>query len=452
MTPTVGTGSTGHKLLTRRTFALYHFQMIDIFTFAVAAAIIRYAYGSYTQVNSLMKILLLTKKFPYPTKDGESIAVHSLSKQLLSLGAEVHLLSMNTTKHYTDVSAVRPHIGQYASVTTCPVDNKITVWAALQNLFSGESYHISRFALKSYSNELQKLLTTHKFDVVLLESVYLTPYIADIREASKASVVMRAHNIEYEIWQRIANNSTNPLKKWYLGLQVGRLRAYEHSQLALLDGLITFTHRDMEKYCAAGYQGPELVSPIGINTEEYKYDLKLPQQETVAFIGSLDWQPNIEGLQWFLNKVWPLVIAARPQAECHIAGRNPSRAIMDISQAGVVIHGEVGDAQVYVRSHPISIVPLLSGSGMRVKILEAMALARCTVTTSVGAEGIDTSTMLVADDPATFASHIITVLVDKKQQKKLGRRAADYCARHYDARSNAESVFRFLKQIVAKHS
>jgi len=397
-----------------------------------------------------MKILLLTKKFPYPTKDGESVAVHSLTTQLSELGAELHLLSMNTTKHFVDIQQVKDKVRQYASIRTVSVDNRIKVWPALKNLWNGRSFHIERFDIEKYSQELAGMLQNSSYDAVLLESVYLTPYVDVIRAHSSAAVVMRAHNVEFEIWQRIVANTSNPVKKGYLRLQADRLKDYEYSQLTKLDGLITFTKRDLQKYQAAGYGGPSLVSPIGIPTALYDSQDHGGVAESVAFIGSLDWQPNIEGLMWFLQNVWPLVLEARPAAQCHIAGRNPTAAVRRIDMPGVTVHGEVADAAQFVRSYPISIVPLLSGSGMRVKILEAMALGRCIVTTSVGAEGIRTDTMKVADQASDFARAVISMLVDTNTQEKLGAASAALCQRLYDSQSNSKDVLDFIKKVTEK--
>lgn len=394
-----------------------------------------------------MKVLILTKKFPYPPKDGESIAVDTLARSLYLLGCEITLLSMNTTKHFIEVKEVRSEIGHYQNIETSTIDNAIKPLAALKNIFSDRSYHVERFDDDGYRKKLKAILQNDVFGVVLLETIYLAPYIDIIRANSHSFIVLRAHNIEHEIWDRIADQTAHPLKKWYLSLLVRRLRRYEYEQVNKVDGLVTFTDRDMEKFERAGFRGDRLVVPIGIDTEQYRAVDITPTKRSIAFIGSLDWQPNIEGLLWFVREVWETVIAQYPDARCHIAGRNPSEKIMHLSQKGIIVHGEVEDAQAFVREHPISIVPLLSGSGMRVKILEAMALGRCIVSTSVGAEGIRSDGVLIADTARLFAERLITLLADAQKIKALGKKARSVVTQYYDSKDNAQQLHQFLEKL-----
>lgn len=392
---------------------------------------------------------MLTKKFPYPPKDGESVAVHALSSALSKLGVEITLLSMNTSKHFVDLEHVREQVGQYREVHTSFVDNKIRVGAAIRNLLSDKSYHIERFDYEDYRQTLKQVLTQSPFDIVMLESIYLTPYVDTIRACSTAKVVVRLHNIEYEIWQRIAVGTKNPIKKIYLNLQVRRLQQFEELHFTKADGLIAFTERDMEKVPASD-RVARLVAPISIDTSLVTTSRLDYGRQSVAFLGSLDWQPNIEGLIWFVESVWPKVIQQVPEAELHIAGRSPVSAVLDLKGAGITVHGEVPDAIEYVSEHPISVVPLLSGSGMRVKILEAMALSRCIVSTTVGAEGIDDSALYIADTAEGMASKLIRALQSQEERRRLGSMARKMCETKYDSQQNTLSVLQFLHSIIQK--
>lgn len=393
-----------------------------------------------------MKILQLTKKFPFPLKDGESIAVDSLSRSLVQLGCEVHLLSMNTSKHYVDVDSIRSKIEHYTHVATSFVDNKLTPWAALTNLASSTSYHISRFDYEDFREQLKWILADEDFDIVLMESIYLAPYIDDVRAVTNIPIVMRAHNVEHEIWQRIVQQTTNFLKKWYLRILVQRLKVYELAQLIRIDGLITFTERDLQFFRKHDFVGHGLVAPIGIDTQKYSAK-ESKENPTVAFIGSLDWLPNTEGLEWFIKKVWPIVLRKKPEAKLHIAGRNPEKSIFKYNSESIIVHGEVPDATAFVSAHAISIVPLLSGGGMRVKILEAMALSRAIVSTKVGAEGIESPSILLADEPQDFAQAILQLLSEPSQIAQVGRQARADVEAKYDSEANGSAVYQFLKML-----
>ena len=152
-----------------------------------------------------MKILQLCKKFPFPPKDGEVIAINTLSKSLTALGAEVTLLTMNTSKHPVNIAELPPAFKKmYKKVYDVPVYNHITASGAFKNLFEKESYHVTRFISDDFSKKLVEILRGSPFDVIQLETVFLTPYIDVIRENSDAIIALRSHNVEHEIWKRVA--------------------------------------------------------------------------------------------------------------------------------------------------------------------------------------------------------------------------------------------------------
>lgn len=391
-----------------------------------------------------MKILLLSKKFPYPLRDGESQAIHGLSKSLSELGAEVYLLAMNTSKHFFSGKDLPEQMGHYKEVRTVNIDTKITYGDALRNLIKGTSYHISRFNSPAYHHALKQWLKAVNFDVVQLETLYLAPYLETIRNNSRALVAMRAHNVEHEIWERYCENIGFAPKRWYLRHLTGQLRKYELAHLNDYDLLLPITKRDERHFQRLGFQGRSLVVPIGLDTQcgAPNYDT-YQAYPSLSFIGSLDWMPNLEGLQWFLDQVWPTLQQRYPKLKFHIAGRNMPDSLRKLKLRNVVIHGEVADACAFVNSHSISIVPLLSGSGMRAKILEAMSLGRTIVTTSVGIEGISAQhdkEVLIADDPQSFIDQLSKCMDHPRDLEKIGRAAFHVFCRRYDRLRLAEKL------------
>ncbi len=249
-----------------------------------------------------MRILQLCKKFPYPLKDGESIAVTYLSKALRDLGCEITLLCMNTTKHYTDPSKLPDDFDHYESIHCTPLDNSINAVDAFLNLFSVSSYHVERFVSAPFRDKLVQLLQRNTYDIIQLETLYLAPYVSTIKRYSDAHVVMRAHNVEHEIWERISQNTRFLPKKWYLTHLARKLKNYEVGSLNDYDFLLALTDRDLRKFKTLGYKNGAIASPIGLETGQYvvrppSKPLKHPL--SLCFIGSLDWMPNREGLSWF---------------------------------------------------------------------------------------------------------------------------------------------------------
>ncbi len=399
-----------------------------------------------------MKILQLCKKFPYPLKDGEAIAVNSISKSLHQLGCEVTLLSMNTTKHFYDITQLPAHFNHYAAIHTELIDNRLKPWAAFTNLFSKKSYHISRFESAAFHHKLIQLLQSQAFDIIQLESPYLAPYIPTIRQYSKAKISMRAHNVEHEIWHRVAFNSRFLPKKWYLKHLTKKLQRYEIEQLKNYDLLVPITQRDLDIFQYLGYQNAAVVAPVGVNAKDYQTDFSSFQQElSLGFIGSLDWMPNQEGLRWFLEEVWQQLHQRFPHLHFHIAGRNAPNWLKQLNLPNVVFHGEVADASAFINKHSVMIVPLFSGSGMRVKILEGMALGRVVITTSMGLEGIDATPhreVLLADTAASFVEAIALCHQDATFAQKISEQARRFVLQQYDNQEIAQQLLQAYTQLL----
>ncbi|MFZ1702860.1 MAG: glycosyltransferase family 4 protein [Saprospiraceae bacterium] len=397
-----------------------------------------------------MKILQLCKKFPFPLKDGESIAVTYLSNALYEQGCEITLLSMNTTKHFTDLSSLPPDFNHYKAIYVTPLDNKVRAFDAFKNLFSNDSYHVSRFISKDFEDKLIELLKNEKYDVVQLETLYLAPYIDIIKKHSKALVTMRAHNVEFEIWERIASNTTFLPKKWYLKYLTEKLKKFELGRLNDYDYLIAVSERDLKKFKNLGYKNGAMASPIGLNLGNYVNLKPAKTFNSMCFIGALDWMPNLEGLEWFLDKAWPMISMRFPNIEFHIAGRNTPSHLKDFHQKNIMIHGEVDNAIDFINQHSIMIVPLFSGSGMRVKILEGMALGKIVITTTLGKEGIEAihgEHLLIADNPAAFVEAIEFAQSNPEMMSAISKNAIQFVEDFYDHNNNAQLLLTKYKEL-----
>jgi len=397
-----------------------------------------------------MKILQLTKKFPYPLKDGESIAVTNLAKSLVAQGCEMTLLSMNTSKHFVETDKLPSSYDHYEAIHTVYLDNRVTVLGAITNLFTSESYHVSRFDFQLYKDKLIELLKDNVYDIIQLETLYLAPYADVIRQYSNAKVVMRSHNVEFEIWNRVVESTSFLPKKWYVSHLTSKLRNFEIQSLKKYDALVTVTQRDLDQYVSLGFSKDSLTSAIGIDIEKYKPRSKPIEELSLSFIGSLDWMPNLDGLDWFLNDIWNDVLGQTPNIKLHIAGRNTPESILLLANDNLLIHGEVDSAVGFINDYPIMIVPLLSGSGMRVKILEGMALGKVVISTTIGAEGIDAvhqESIMIADTKDEFLAAIAWLNEDRSQISKIGNAAREYIGKNFDQMTNAEKLVNFYNNL-----
>ena len=400
--------------------------------------------------SSRLQILQLCHKFPYPLRDGGAIAVTYLAKAYAALGHEVTLLSMNTSKHWFDISTLPPDFDHYVAMHTVFVENHIRILPALHNLFfSNKSYHVDRFESAEFAEKLARLLQKNTFDVVQLESIFLAPYLPIIRQyAPAAKVVLRTHNVEHEIWERVADNAS-PLKKWYLRSITPRLKAYELEQINHCDLVVGISQRDVAQFKNLGLHQPATVCPSGRDCRDYRPDPpSFLRPLSLSFIGSLDWMPNQEGLRWFLDTIWlPLLAPNFPELTFHIAGRTAPRWLRELDMERVTFHGEVPDAADFLNQHSVMVVPLLSGGGMRAKILEGMAVGKVVLSTRLGIEGIeatDRQECLLADQPAEWLDAIRWCYEEGENLAALGNRARLFCEQHFDNEEIARKLVAVL--------
>lgn len=397
-----------------------------------------------------LKVCILSPKMPWPPRDGGAIAVLSLATGLADVGAQVTLLACNTQKHYYPVSKLPEELTSKIKVRATDVDTRVKPLAALANLlFSRKAYVAQRFESTAFARDLAGLLNEGSFDIVQLESPYMGAYINIIRKHSAATIVLRTHNIENEIWKRRAKQSKNPLLKWYFSSLARRIKAMEIRKAQEADALVPISKRDGDYFNQMAGKRKQLVCPVGI--EHLPADNGNNEGGGMFYIGALDWGPNQEGLRWFISKVWPL-LNSHETCKLAIAGRNAPRWLIQLlNRKGIDYHGEVADARTFMNNYQVMLVPLLSGSGLRVKIIEAMALGKCVVTTGIGAEGIDAQhgkELLIADQADDFARICKNLCADPAHAKEIGEKARAFANRHYTNNKTSEKLYRFYEQLI----
>jgi len=397
-----------------------------------------------------MRILIIANKVPYPPKDGGSIATLSLAKNFVGLGHEVTILAMNTKKHYIDLSHLPSDLSRQIRFMGVDTPALISPIAALRNLlFSKKAYIAERFYTQDFKQQLEVLLKQEKFDIIQLEGSYMGMYIETLRQFSKAKIGMRAHNLEFEIWERSAKNST-ALKSFYFSNLAQRIKKLEIGQLNDFDALIPITQRDAKLLQSLGCEIPLHVTPTGIDVDSSQVDRSQVEFPSLFHIGALDWPPNQEGLLWFFDKIWPKVLAKHPDLKFYLAGRNASEKMKNLKVKNLVFLGEVDSAIDFINSKAIGIVPLLSGSGMRIKIVEAMALGKAQVTTKIGAEGNpaeDGKEIMIADTPNAFAEKVLKLVEDRVLFDQIGENAFSFVQKEFDNKEITQSLIHFYQSL-----
>ena len=287
--------------------------------------------------------------------------------------------------------------------------------------------------------------------MVHVESIFLTPYVPIIRKYSQAKVILRAHNVEHLIWKHVSQSTHNYFRRWYLKHLSLTLRAYELQHLQDYDGIVCITQGDADYFKANGCRRPVTAIPFGVERGEWSVDGNQCEVEanSLFHIGAMDWMPNQESIGWLLDNVWPVVHSEVPQAHLYLAGRKMPERLMNTTIEGVTVVGEVDDAHRFIAGKQINVVPLLSGSGIRVKIIEAMSAGKAVVTTTVGALGIDYTdgeNLLIANTPTEFARQIKRLLDDPDYCRRVGEAAARLVADQYDVHRLTERLLQFYKE------
>ena len=386
-----------------------------------------------------MRILQLCNKPPYPPIDGGSKAMHNLTRGLLAAGHEVKVLCISTPKNALDLADVPKDYLERTRIESVYVDTSVNLVDAFTDLVTADNYNISRFFSPDMDIRLIRLLSEEKFDVVQLESLFMTPYIPTIRRYSKARIVLRSHNLEHVIQERIAIGERNFLKRPYRKFLAKQLHDYEMSVLDRVDGVAAISPTDAQHFAEHGSATPIATIPFGVEPSEYLPGDRAEKGPPIFFhLGSMDWLPNEEGIRWLLDEVWPKVLAQRPDARLNLAGNKMPQDLLDRDQKGVTVKGRVKNALSYMRSRQVMVVPLFSAGGMRVKIIEGMALGKAVISTPIGAEGIDHTeglNILISRTASEFAAHIIALDGTPDYMSMLGSEARKLVENSYsDAR------------------
>lgn len=392
-----------------------------------------------------MRILQICSKPPYPEKDGYALAINHISKAIISKDDSLKVIAISTPKHNSkDVPQ------EYLAKTKFEhifIDTSVRFASAFLNLFSTTSYNTNRFYSDKFANRLKQILDENNFDIILFEGLFVCPYLDVVKEKSNAKLVLRAHNIESDIWEGLAIQERNLIKKLYLNLLQKKLLNYEKSIVSKMDAIICISHKDAD-WMQARTEKPITTIPFAILAPNQK--IEIDNKYTVFHIGSMDWQANLDGINWFLSSVFPIINQKKENVILHLAGSSMPNYFKNLANDNIIIDGEVENAKAFMQKHNLMIVPLLNGSGIRIKILEGMAIGKTIISTSIGASGIhcqDKKNILIADTAKQFVDKIIWCLENPLESKQIGENAKQNIKENYNEELINNKLNSFLKNI-----
>ncbi|MBW4890355.1 glycosyltransferase family 4 protein [Mucilaginibacter sp. HMF5004] len=398
-----------------------------------------------------MKILILSNRVPFPQNGGYPIVVRNTILGLVNEGHEVSVFTLNNKKQRTDIQNDDSLIKRiyYQSYD---VDISISIWDIFINLFRKKTYSIDRFYDVGFERLLITELKRTKYDIIQFEGLFMSSYIGAIRKNSDAKLIYRAHNIEHLIWKRLSEQKNDPIKKTYLSLLARRIKGFELKYLHSFDAIAALTLQDKQQMLQFGVDVPIRVLPVGIDLTRYEPDHHKTEFPSLFFLGALDWMPNREGMEWFLDNFSADITDGDLRVKFYVAGHNIPDAFDDYEVMGkIFIQGEVDDALEFVNSKAIMVVPLLSGGGMRVKIVEAMAMEKCIITTSLGAEGIryeSGKNIVIADNRNEFFDAIKRCISDESFCRQIGINARQLIQQDHDTNVVTARFISFYNELL----
>lgn len=292
-------------------------------------------------------------------------------------------------------------------------------------------YAVRKFTHPAVRREVARRLSDGSADVAVCD--FLSASL-NFPAVSTTPVVLFQHNVETMLWRRMASTEKSAVRKLSYGIEARKMAAYETRTLSKFRHIIAVSDHDRKEMLAMAPGCAITVVPTGVDTEKYQ---AVPSASgnppLIVFTGSMDWEPNIDAVEYFCSDIFPTVLAAFPAARFQIVGRNPHARVRKLASASVEVTGTVPSVAEYLRNATAVIVPLRIGGGTRLKIFEAMAMKKALISTSIGAEGLDVTSgrdCLIADDAGSFANAIVTVLQEPALRHGYEENAAGLAARY----------------------
>lgn len=395
-----------------------------------------------------MRLLFLTQIIPYPPDSGPRIKTWHVLRYLAQKGHRVVLASYVRPDEETHVPALKQVCEQ---VYTIPMQRSRVrdAYYLLRSFLSGRPFLIERDDLPNMRFLVNRLLREETFDYALADQLTMTQFLLNGKRGGKPRIIFDAHNAVWTIVERMKNSVP-----WFLKplthTEAKRVKRYEGFLTREFDHTLAVTEVDrrylleavlkVDRSAVAACAEKIKVIPISIDTQLLQPIQRNSGCKNILTLGTLHYPPNADGIRWFIQEVFPRIRREDPQVNLVIVGKNPPRDFIQFAAENpqnVKVTGYVPDLKPYLEDAALLAIPVRAGSGMRVRILEALAEGMPVVTTTIGLEGIEAAPgedVLVADTPTDFAEAVLNLLRDTALQNKLARNSRRLAEAQYDWR------------------
>ncbi len=396
-----------------------------------------------------MNILQLAPKVPFPLDEGGRISIYNTTKQLALSGAKVYFAALSENpknenlgdlyRWCKDISVIK-HKKHYGLVSIA------------RSLFLKIPLNIAKFQSPAVLQALTQFGRKHKIDLIHVDYLHMAQYGLALKNILSKPAVLREHDLEIKMMQRFAEVETRPHLKFVARVQAKTFRRYQPEICAQFDKCIMVSADDERDLRQLAPRVKTTVIPIGVDTHYFRPHRERAGPSTICYLGSLDWFANVQGIRWFAKDVLPLVAKEHGTVKLLIYGSSPGRSVSELADGKrIFVMGFIEDAREAFRSATVFIAPEAVGSGLRIKILEAMAMGKPVVATSVSCEGIAVKhgrDILVADKPADFAREVSLLLSSERLRRSVSTNARRSIVRQYSWATLGRKFLRTYQDIL----
>ena len=393
------------------------------------------------------RVLFLAHLLPWPLEGGGQLKSYHVLRQLAQ-AYDIKLLALiRKPEEAAHAEPLQPFCA--LGIETIPLrrTKPSNVQAALRALVTGRSFIIVRDDTPAFHAAVARELARAHYAAIHVDHLQMIPFVPARTPGVK--VILDEHNVEFRLPQRLSETAKNPAIRLYGAGEWKRLRRFEQAALQRADLTLAVSDEDRDTLQALRGGGCETL-PIGVDTQYFAARARRPHSKTLVSIGTMYWPPNVDALRWFCAEILPKIKTQEPSVRLMIVGAKPSTEILALaSDPAVTVTGSVPDVRPYGEDCGAFIVPLRSGSGMRVKILNALAMGLPTVSTTVGAEGIAVrggEHLLLADTPEAFAAATLRLLREPALADQLAQNGRQLMQSHY----GWEAIGARLRQLYAE--
>jgi len=396
-----------------------------------------------------MRILFVSPRLCLPLLSGARLREYHLARAL-GERAEVTYVSFAAPDMPVPAAADLPF---FREIHLLPLQGRYSPLKIARGLVGRWPIGVVNYTRSAMKEVLAEILARKRFDLVHLESTHLAAYVPFLQSASASPVVFNWHNIESELFRRYSENVASLPRKVYARITARRMAATERWLLQASLGHAVCSARERQQLLAVAPTARVAVVENGVDADYFSAAGAAPVRHRIVFVGSMDYHANIEAAAWFVRRVWPRVSAAYPHWRLTLVGSNPAPAVLELAETpNVEVTGTVDDVRPFYREAVAAIVPVLTGSGTRLKILEAMAAGVPVVSSSVGAEGLEVSPdrdILIADDADAWLPALRSLSAGPALAGAIAASAGQLVRSRYDWRILGEGLYRTYERWLA---